>query len=69
MGGTRQWFDWMRRAADDQKKRMEEAMRVLSVFLIALAHAVTGGARAHGVADFNRGRQIQMIIGYGPGGG
>ena len=52
MGGTLQWCDWMRRAADDQKKRMEEAIRILSVFLIALAHAVTGGARADGAAYF-----------------
>ena len=44
-------------------------MRILSVFLIAFAYVVAGCARADDVADFYRGRQIQMIIGYGPGGG
>jgi hypothetical protein len=51
------------------KKKMEEAMRILSVFLIAFAYVVAGCARADDVSDFYRGRQIQMIIGYGPGGG
>ena len=37
--------------------------------LFALCAVFAAPARADDVADFYRGRQIQLIIGYGPGGG
>lgn len=44
-------------------------MRISAALLVALAMVAPGAARADDVADFYRGKQIQMIIGYGPGGG
>jgi len=34
-----------------------------------LAATLPGHARADAVADFYRGRTINLIVGYGPGGG
>src|SRR5689334_24866395 len=42
--------------------------RVAAVAL-ALAALTTPQARADSVADFYRGKQINLIVGYGPGGG
>jgi tripartite-type tricarboxylate transporter receptor subunit TctC len=43
----------------------------LRVFLcaIALFGVTCAGVRADPVADFYKGKQVQMIVGYGPGGG
>ncbi len=43
------------------------AFRHVVAALLALINAT--GARADEVADFYRGRQITLIVGYGPGGG
>ncbi len=42
----------------------------LGVIAVALMIALTlSGAHAAGVADFYRGKQINLIVGFGPGGG
>jgi tripartite-type tricarboxylate transporter receptor subunit TctC len=43
-------------------------LRPLAVALLALA-ALTPQARADAVSDFYKGKRLNMIIGYGPGGG
>jgi len=37
--------------------------------LLALVALTAGGARADAVADFYRGRTVNLVVGYGPGGG
>src|SRR4051794_4110416 len=37
--------------------------------LVCMAAVLGGQARADSVADFYRGKQVTMVIGYGPGGG
>ncbi len=44
-------------------------MRIRAALFLACFASLTGVARADDVADFYRGRQIQLIVGYGPGGG
>ena len=44
-------------------------MRKTLGILAALCFAAAPAARAEDVAEFFRGRQIQLIVGYGPGGG
>lgn len=41
----------------------------LGVFLLAAALPRASGANADPVTDFYKGKQVQMIVGYGPGGG
>src|SRR5689334_8240195 len=41
---------------------------LLAVAIVGVA-AVTGGARADDVADFYKGKRINLIVSYGPGGG
>jgi tripartite-type tricarboxylate transporter receptor subunit TctC len=58
-------------AAADRSKRLRRAYRIAAV---ALAAALTCApwsvpARANDVEGFYRGRSINVIIGYGPGGG
>jgi tripartite-type tricarboxylate transporter receptor subunit TctC len=45
-----------------------QMLRRLAVALLALA-ALTPQARADAVSDFYKGKRLNMIIGYGPGGG
>ena len=44
-------------------------MRILQTICAVLAALAAPVARADDVADFYRGKQIQLIVGYGPGGG
>jgi tripartite-type tricarboxylate transporter receptor subunit TctC len=44
---------------------MERTFGVVGIMLIALASA----AQADAVADFYKGKQINVVVGYGPGGG
>ncbi len=44
-------------------------MRLLTSFLVLLGACLGGLARADDVADFYRGKQVQIVVGYGPGGG
>jgi tripartite-type tricarboxylate transporter receptor subunit TctC len=45
-------------------------MRIrVAVVALALAALTASQTRAQSVADFYRGRQINLIVGYGPGGG
>jgi tripartite-type tricarboxylate transporter receptor subunit TctC len=50
---------------------MEEAMKrtICSVMSLAALLVTTAGGRADPVEDFYRGKSLQMIIGYGAGGG
>jgi tripartite-type tricarboxylate transporter receptor subunit TctC len=43
--------------------------RLLCAFLLAATLPCTFEAHADPVADFYKGKQIQLIVGYGPGGG
>ena len=36
---------------------------------VAVMTAATGGAQADPVADFYKGKTVQLVVGYGPGGG
>lgn len=38
-------------------------------FAVALLAAATGAVSAQGVSDFYRARPLQIVVGYGPGGG
>jgi len=44
-------------------------MRLLNALLALLCCLLAGGARAQPVADFYRGKTVNVWIGYGPGGG
>ncbi|MFN3891007.1 MAG: Bug family tripartite tricarboxylate transporter substrate binding protein [Beijerinckiaceae bacterium] len=44
-------------------------LRGLCAALAACAAMLTGQANADPVADFYKGKQVQLIVGYGPGGG
>lgn len=43
--------------------------RQLTAAMLAIAALAAPGAHADPVADFYKGKQIQLIVGYGPGGG
>src|SRR5215467_5576872 len=43
--------------------------RVAAVALVLASLLVASQARADAVADFYRGKQVTLIVGYGPGGG
>jgi tripartite-type tricarboxylate transporter receptor subunit TctC len=43
-------------------------LKWFSAALLAIA-ALAAGAKADPVADFYKGKQIQLVVGYGPGGG
>jgi tripartite-type tricarboxylate transporter receptor subunit TctC len=40
-----------------------------AAMMVSLIALMAGGARADAVADFYRGRTVNLIVGYGPGGG
>ena len=44
-------------------------MRCLSAFCVLVFFALLGPAQADDVVDFYRGKQVQIIVGYGAGGG
>jgi tripartite-type tricarboxylate transporter receptor subunit TctC len=44
-------------------------IRWLSTALFAVTALAASGAQADPVADFYKGKQVQIIVGYGPGGG
>lgn len=44
-------------------------IRWLSAAILAIAAVAASGAQADPVADFYKGKQVQIIVGYGPGGG
>ena len=44
-------------------------MKTLAAFLIVIATAAATNARADAVADFYKGKSINIYIGFGPGGG
>ncbi len=49
---------------------LSDAARIVVVLLVALAaHVARSDAHADPVADFYRGKQVQIYVGYGPGGG
>jgi tripartite-type tricarboxylate transporter receptor subunit TctC len=58
-------LDWGRSTA------MEEAMKrtICSVMSLAALLLMTAGGRADPIEDFYRGKTMQMVIGYGAGGG
>src|ERR1700722_5758103 len=60
-GGRRRW-------SSDERRRMNKVVARLSFVLVALLVCCTG-ARADPIADFYRGKNIRMLVGYGPGGG
>ncbi len=49
--------------------KMSTLIRWTACLLAATAAAFTTQARADAVSDFYKGKQVSMIIGYGPGGG
>ena len=44
-------------------------MRILAAICLAVVTGLAGPARADDVADFYKGRQVQLVVGYGAGGG
>src|SRR4051794_17510555 len=46
-----------------------KTMRLAAVLLAFAAQVGAGGAQAQSVADFYSGKQVQMLIGSGPGAG
>lgn len=44
-------------------------MRFLNALCAVVCVALAGSARADDVADFYRGKQVQIVVGYGAGGG
>jgi len=44
-------------------------IRPLFIVLLALAASAASPARADAVADFYKSRQLNLVVGYGPGGG
>ena len=44
-------------------------MRFLNALCAVVCLALAGTARADEVADFYRGKQVQIVVGYGAGGG
>src|SRR5580692_9275211 len=59
-GGRRRW-------PSDERRWMSRGAR-LSFALVALLVCCVG-VRADPIADFYRGKNIRMLVGYGPGGG
>ena len=44
-------------------------MRIVTAICLALVAALASAARADEVADFYKGKQVQLVVGYGAGGG
>jgi tripartite-type tricarboxylate transporter receptor subunit TctC len=47
----------------------EDMLRRWIVAALAISALAASDARADGVADFYKGKQVQIVVGYGPGGG
>src|ERR671939_653280 len=61
----------LRSASLTGRNRMgtRRALMATSLAALALLAAAISAARADPVAEFYRGKQVRLIVGYGPGGG